>query len=88
MFFRFLNHLDEDSSELKSPSTRSVLDVLQDLSRKRIHSKDDTDDINKRKSKGLGGDSLLDVDAPYKPLFVQKTKNNTVTTKDSTTQTL
>lgn len=69
-------------------TTRSVLDVLQDLSRKRIHSKDDGDDVPKRKSKGLGGDAPMDVEAPYKPLFVQKMKNSTVSVRDSTTQTL
>ncbi|KAL0274134.1 UNVERIFIED_CONTAM: hypothetical protein PYX00_006630 [Menopon gallinae] len=84
-FNRFLNHSPDICLDTKT-STRSVLDVLQDLSRKRIHTKDDTE-ANKRKCRGLGGDAPLDIEAPYKPLFVPKTKSNTVTYRDSTTQT-
>lgn len=83
--YRFLNHSPDICLDAKT-STRSVLDVLQDLSRKRIHTKDDTE-ASKRKCKGLGGDAPMDIEAPYRPLFVPKTKSNTVTYRDSTTQT-
>lgn len=68
-------------------NTRSVLDVLQDLSRKRIHGKDDGDDVSKRRCKGLGGDQVQEGESFYKPLFVSKAKNNHVVRKDQTTQT-
>lgn len=87
-FHRFINHIPDLNLnlDLKSSGTRSVLDVLQDLSRKRIHSKDELDNT-KLKPKGLGGDVPLDIEAPYKPLFVPKTKSSAVLTKDGATQT-
>lgn len=81
-----MNHLPELCSDFKS-STRSVLDVLQNMSSKGIHPKDEND-FTRYGSRGLGGDMPVDGAEISRPLFVQKPKANIVCTKDSTTQTL
>lgn len=85
---RFLNNLPDLCSDVKT-NNRSVLDVLQDLSRKRINFKNDNNHSRYR-SKGLGGDLPSDENVLSKPLFVQKEliKNNVTTTRDNCTQTL
>ncbi|EEB18308.1 conserved hypothetical protein [Pediculus humanus corporis] len=86
---RFLNNLPDLCSDVKT-NNRSVLDVLQDLSRKRINFKNDNN-YSRYRSKGLGGDLPSDENVLSKPLFVQKElikNNNVTTTRDNCTQTL
>ncbi|KAK6632114.1 hypothetical protein RUM44_007144 [Polyplax serrata] len=83
---RFLNHLPELCTDPKS-STRSVFDVLQDMSREKIHSKDDKE-YPRYGSRGLGGDVSNDGEAVLRPLFVKKPRTSMVLTRDNTTQTL
>lgn len=85
-FYRFLNHLPELCTDPKS-STRSVFDVLQDMSREKIHSKDDKE-YPRYGSRGLGGDVSNDGEAVLRPLFVKKPRTSMVLTRDNTTQTL
>lgn len=78
--------MPENCNDLKE-STRSVLDVLQDLSKKK-YSKEEFQYNKELGSRGLGGGLVPNNDISPKPLFVPKLKLNTVLTKESTTQTM